>query len=66
MSAVERQVRGEPLDLLGEGRPRLLELRFGGDLLERPPLAGQLLVERVSGSSPAGSTKSAVTSFRNS
>ena len=35
----------ELLRLGREGRPRLLELRLGGDLRERPPLAGQLLVE---------------------
>ena len=43
--AAQRQVRGELFCLLGEGRPRLLQLGVGGDLVERTPLAGQLLVE---------------------
>jgi hypothetical protein len=39
--------RLEPLDLGRKGRPRLLELGLGGDLLERSALAGQLSVELV-------------------
>ena len=40
------ELRRQPLDLVRERRRGLLELRLGRDLLERPRLAGQLLVER--------------------
>src|SRR6185295_7919725 len=41
----ERQLGGELRRLFLEGRPRLLELRLRGDLSERRPLTGQLLVQ---------------------
>ena len=45
MSMSKASCCGEPRRFLGERRARLLELGLGGHLGERPPLAGDLLVE---------------------
>ena len=63
---VEGELRGELRRLLGEGRRRLLQLRLAATSAKerRSPVSSSY--SRVSGTSAAGSTKSAVTSLRNS